>query len=115
MYIRLYGRLGRVTKVLENGWIRCKEQGYLNSKLMRIVEDRGIKLSHDIIDLIEVCDLVNGEIVYKLDNINKIIFTYSNSLNSTLYLFNTYKKEDIKSIVTHEQLKSCEYRIEVIG
>lgn len=72
----------------------------------------------NIIDLIEVGDYVNGEEVidfyldYYGENNSKhirygVITKYSNRYGNTLYI----KQEQIKSIATHEQFASLEYRV----
>lgn len=69
------------------------------------------KASFDIIDLIEVGDYVNKHLVtevylsgerkyIKLDN------SYANGEGIRIY------EENIKTVVTHEQFKNVEYRIE---
>ena len=67
-----------------------------------------LKASHNIIDLIEVGDYVNGEIVTKavLDEIEcKYI-----ELNYT-YNKRGIREKDIKSIVTKEQFESMSYKL----
>ena len=58
------------------------------------------KSSPNIIDLIEVGDYVNGECVISVDSIE--VYTRDGM----------YLNEDIKSVVTKELFKKCEYRIE---
>lgn len=69
------------------------------------------KHSKNIIDLVEVCDYVNGHLVkavyidgctkyIKLDN------AYENGEGARTY------SKDIKSIATHEQISSIEYKVE---
>lgn len=75
----------------------------------------GGKFSHNIIDLIEVGDYVNGELV--VDKLQtpcrigkqgkKFIFTKNMNIGEG------YFEEDIKTIVTKEQFASMEYRLEV--
>ena len=63
-----------------------------------------IKHSKDIIDLIEVGDYVNGMLVMSNDyNFDKPIKIFSNL---------RFGKEDIKSILTHEQFEANAYTIE---
>ena len=63
-----------------------------------------VKASHNIIDLIEVEDYVNGnEVVEKGYNIVMVTNRWGNRL--------TYTNEDIKSIVTKEQFKSISYEV----
>ena len=69
-----------------------------------INSDEVIKASHNIIDLIEVGDYVNGfQVVNKKDNIICVI---------KLIIPSDLKEEDIKSIVTKEMFANAEYRME---
>ena len=87
----IYGFDGAIRKSFgdEYDFIYCKEQ-----------EEHIIKASHNIIDLIEVGDYVNGNEVIQIKD-NKIYF-------------NDYAEEpeNIKSIVTKEQFKAMEYKID---
>lgn len=85
----------------------------LSNRTFANIEDI-IKASHNIIDLIEVGDYVNGSKVvninydlnYDEDIVESItIFDYSIEGNDILY------NEDIKSIVTKKQFEDMEYRI----
>ena len=69
--------------------------------------NQGIKSSPNIIDLIEVGDYVN------LNQINGgiVINKNDNEINTWNILPNTLKNEDIKSVITREQLLDMEYRI----
>ena len=70
-----------------------------------------LKASHNIIDLIEVGDYVNGELVvaihknYVCDEI-KLGIALETACNYTAIL-----NEDIKSIVTHEQMEQMAYKV----
>ena len=79
-------------------------------------EDKIIKSSPNIIDLIEVGDYVNG---HRVNYINKgrehfnisfgnEDFNLKSKFNSDIYWLS---KEDIKSIVTKEQFSQMEYKI----
>ena len=63
------------------------------------------KSSHNIIDLIEVGDYVNGCRVIKntLKDGGNIVIVQGG---------NCFTNEDIKSIVTHEQFSAMEYKVE---
>lgn len=66
-----------------------------------------IKASYNIIDLIEVGDYVNGLPVAKT---SEYIGTYEKYIE--LYgSCSDWENEDIKSIVTHEQMEQMEYKI----
>lgn len=61
------------------------------------------KHSKNIIDLIEVGDYVNGEKIDFITNQKHLI------IRDNINLFDKYK--NIKSIVTHKQFESVEYKI----
>ena len=65
-----------------------------------------VKHSKNIIDLVEVGDYVNGKEVIEVREQEGKIYLM------TGYVPQTYIKEDIKSIVTHEQMASIEYKVE---
>ena len=62
-----------------------------------------VKHSKNIIDLIEEGDYVNGKYVEKIEQYK--------SGKSIIALIGIIENEDIKSIVTKEQIKQIEYRI----
>lgn len=73
-----------------------------------------VKHSKNIIDLIEVGDYVNGDFVVQISKTFGYIFvktTYYDELTGEeKYQF--IKKEDIKTILTHEQYENNCYRLE---
>ena len=71
-------------------------------------DDEVIKASHNIIDLIEVGDYVNG---YKVADIDKS--KYSVFIEEPKdYVWQCLWTKDIKSIVTKEQFESMSYKVE---
>lgn len=73
-----------------------------------------LKASHNIIDLIEVGDYVNGHKVYddfRLDTDDYGISFIEIGVESDKFLNHYIREEDIKSIVTKEQFSSMEYRL----
>ena len=66
--------------------------------------DKVVKHSKQLIDLIEVGDYVNGKYV-------KEIKGYGNG-KSILALIGIIEEQGIKTIVTHEQMQSIEYKVE---
>ena len=65
-----------------------------------------IKASYDIIDLIEVGDYVNG---YYVEDVLK---TFVNvAVGSNYFQSPTIYENEIKSVITHEQIEQMEYRI----
>ena len=83
-------------------------RGAYNGKLNGFTTRNNVitKASHNIIDLIEVGDYVNG---YKVDFVQNgyVVFNHNHP-----YQLNIYSK-DIKSIVTKEQFESMSYKLEV--
>lgn len=68
--------------------------------------------SHNIIDLIEVGDYVNGYKVVEIDEYGPISSPKQKYLKvDCSKLFNALYIENIKSIVTKEQFESMEYKI----
>lgn len=66
--------------------------------------------SNNIIDLIELGDYVNGEIVTKIKEWNSLIdgnFRYVVTCH-----YEIIRADEIKSIVTKEQFKEMEYRVD---
>ena len=89
------------------------EANYLKD-VMFIGDDDVVKASYNIIDILEVGDYVNGSKVvninydlnYDEDIVESItIFDYSIEGNDILH------NEDIKSIVTHEQMEKMAYKV----
>lgn len=70
-------------------------------------EDKVVKASYNIIDILEVGDYVNG---LPIQTINTYLFTNEKYLN----LFGScsdWENEDITSVITHEQIEQISYRI----
>ena len=98
------GHFYKITRIDENGliyWnkIQC---GWSMEQLKDIV----VKHSKNIIDLVEVGDYVNGQEVIEVRE------QEGKKYLMTGYVPQSYIKEDIKSIVTHEQFASIEYKVE---
>ena len=71
-------------------------------------EDKIVKASYNIIDILEVGDYVNG---YKITDID--CYEYETELfYDTGDFINSFVEEQIKSIVTKEQFESMEYSLE---
>ena len=70
-------------------------------------EDKIVKASYNIIDILEKGDYVNGNpvcIIKEDEHNRKWIYTDSN------YKYG-YLEEDIKSILTHEQMEQMAYKV----
>jgi len=115
MFYRYEGQIGKYKKITEldryhsftNNYLRVADNILLNNA----------KFSYNIIDILEVGDYVNGSEV--LDFENKYIeeddkFVPIGVVTENCYLENTDSwilEKDIKTIVTKEQFKSCEYEV----
>ena len=88
----------------------------INGKIWIIISQKAIsghrkdiiKASHNIMDLIEVGDYVNGLLVTRICEDNETKEKYINLYGSV----SEWEQEDIKSIVTKEQFESIEYSLE---
>ena len=73
-----------------------------------------IKASHNLIDLIEVGDYVNGEKVQE-DNFGNLITISSFASNGMFNTIESYgskiRNEDIEEILTHEQYENNTYKV----
>lgn len=72
-----------------------------------------VKHNKNIIYLIEPGDYVNGRLVLQVDYKNKnvcLLIPLTDTLANTNIMW--YGYEDIKTIVTHEQMQSIEYKVE---
>lgn len=80
-----------------------------DGKLYSIIKTTDIvKHSKNIIDLIEKNDYVNGCKVYRVE---KNIITVYQEVEEQPVDYNYIMKDDIKSIITKEQIKQIEFRI----
>ena len=113
MYVRTKSgyiyKLGYYNKE-EKRWICIEENDWYP-----VYENSVVKASHNIIDLIEVGDYVNGFRVEEIGEYHSIktdkVEIYA-KVNCSV-LLNCFYEEDIKSIVTKEQFESMSYKIEV--
>lgn len=97
MYVRTKG--GFIDKIISfkstisNDYVELEDEYYANKKDI-------LKASHNIIDLIEVGDYVNGfPVIHKENDILKC------------GLLVQFKENEIKTIVTKEQFESMQYEI----
>lgn len=74
-----------------------------------------LKVSHNIIDLIEAGDYVNGREVAYIDEFGKYIAICETDITTRdfegRYEFKKIKEQDIKSIVTKEQFEQMQYKV----
>lgn len=80
------------------------EANYLKD-VMFIGDDDIVKVSYNIIDILEKGDYVNGHRVEEIDFENEEIFTDSE------YYCGIVEFCNIKSVITHEQIEQMEYKV----
>ena len=68
-------------------------------------EDKIVKASYNIIDILEVGDYVNGHRVEEIDFENEEIFTDSE------YYCGIVEFNNVKSVITHEQFEQMAYKV----
>ena len=104
MYIRTKdGIIDKILK-LNKSYVKGVSQ---KDELYAYDIDNIIKASYNIIDLISRFDLVNGHLVIcKMYEDEKDIPTIIKCVGD--YYF---KEEDIKSVITHEQMEQIEYKV----
>ena len=121
MYIRT--KDGIIDKVIFGYYGHCASRNcdckHISCAKNYYDEDKVVKASYNIIDILEVGDYVNG---YKVEEVNNNLNEHKgicNSLDTYLWLVNDLDEfeeivifeKDIKSIVTKKQFESMEYRI----
>lgn len=95
-YLSLDGNQCRLIESIDYSIPPC----YPSDEELDEIKSHILKASHNVIDLIEIGDYVNGLPVIHKEN-NELVCG----------LLVRYKEEDIKSIVTKEAFKSMEYRL----
>ena len=111
MYVRT--KAGMIAKIIDkrdvSDSLHREEIVFIldNGNRLALHSKKVLKASHNIIDLIEVGDYVNGLIVN--DIVTEIDGTKTFNLFKQVSYFGN---EDINRIVTKEQFKSMEYRLE---
>ena len=102
--VGMYARIkeGKIFKINETNVVG--KNYYLDIRETREI----IKASYDIIDILEVGDYVNGLPVSKT---SEYIGTYEKYIE--LYgSCSDWENEDIKSVITHEQMEQMAYKVE---
>ena len=72
--------------------------------------ERIVKASYNIIDILEVGDYVNGCYIQEIKSLKDNVMVCM--LDSDYEFVSTITNKDIKSVVTHEQMKQMEYKVE---
>lgn len=121
MYARYNGKIGKITHICKCE--QCEARGYYEPVIEYIHgEDEyvscyfknNLKASHNIIDLIEVGDYVNG---YRVITNKKEYIELNNAdlnydcIEYQRILKNKYSEIAINSIVTKEQFESMSYKV----
>ena len=111
MYVRTKNGIYKINGYINNNY--TQKFTYIDNKgVSNILEkDEVIKASHNIVDLIQVGDYVNGEKVIRVipqDICGDEVLDYQHIFVNDKEVF----KEEIKSIVTKEMFSSVEYRME---
>ena len=74
-----------------------------------ITEKYLIKVSYNIIDILEVGDYVNGCYIQEIKSLKDNVMICM--LDSDYEFVSTINNKDIKSVVTHEQMEQMEYKV----
>ena len=113
MYVRTIGGIERLKKENDNGWFFEKSMIIKPDNIEKYI----IKASHNIIDLIEVGDYVDGVEIVEIDNdpfIKGQINLWTNIRNTNgfgdIEIIKIIDK-DIRTIVTKEQFESMSYKV----
>lgn len=105
MYYRTYS--GFINKIISIK--KFNEREYLLNGFY-INKDTIKKASHNIIDLIEVGDYVNGDKIEYIDDckgaMREFYYDYENPNDDV-----GHWQEEIKTIITHEQIEQMEYKV----
>lgn len=111
LYVRTLNGIGKINDYINNNY--TQKFTYINNCGCAefLEENQVIKASHNIIDLIEVGDYVNGKLVTDIKT--DYIFDYSEEI-LLIYFSETdyiYSSGGIKSIVTKEMFSSISYEV----
>ena len=116
MYVRnCYGRIAKIEYIEDNtaycdNWLYQSYEDHITFINLDDEDDIDeiLKTSYNIIDILEKEDYVNGYPIYEIveyeDNTRAIVIDDDNK--SIIW-----KKQDIKSVVTHEQMEQIAYKV----
>ena len=117
MYVKTKKGIGKINYFINNNY--TQKFTYIDNKgVSNILEnDEIIKASHNIIDLIEVGDYVNGLRVEK-SKYGELYTSYTYmggdiGLQQETYttFLKDYEEDDVYSIITREQFESMSYKV----
>lgn len=98
MYVRTLNGIIKIDKIQND--VMKDTKGYLHYGDFT-------KASHNIIDLIQVGDYVNGLLVTRICEDIETNEKYINLFGSV----SEWEEEDIKSVITHEQMEQMAYKV----
>ena len=107
MFYRYKGQIGKYKKITELDRYPSFTNNYLRES--EIILLNNAKFSYNIIDILEVGDYANGSKVQEIRKNYIEIEEYSGLNNDEPCIL---KSEDIKTILTHEQMEQMAYIIE---
>lgn len=117
MYVRTdLGEIGRITSIVKDNVFSDNEMIFYNSK--PFLKGKEVKASHNIIDILEEGDYINGLRIEK----NKYgeLYTsyvyYGGDIGKQCEVYTTwlkeYKEDMIYDFATHEQMKQIAYKVD---
>ena len=116
-YYQYRGKIGKIIKNYNNDLEIAYKDGILKTNVGSFIDDnydingKQYKASFNIIDILEVGDYVNG---FEILRIDKECDLYPKTLKcqypNNIDYFNIFN-EDIKSVITHEQMEQMAYRV----
>lgn len=100
------GFIGKVQKISydnmeKSNYYICEKDNVMASNYLENIA----KHSKIISEIVEVGDYVNGKLIHKIDKGTNYCYLYYGNCK-------TFVNYQIKSIVTHEQMASIEYKVE---
>lgn len=116
MYVRskINGRIGKITDIEEFEELGQIVKRYIVNNNYNLgfcsTEKDSVKASHNIIDILEVGDYVNGQVVTQIIPNNRKLEPSTMIYTGTNYYVGLYN-EHIKSIVTKENFENMSYKV----
>ena len=97
------GKVQRITydNMEKSNYYICEKDNIMASNYLENIA----KHSKIISEIVEVGDYVNGKLIHKIDKGTNYCYLYYGNCK-------TFVNYQIKSIVTHEQMASIEYKVE---
>lgn len=116
-YVRIINTLNDYVEIIKIKELNEYDGYLLDERNYQYSTDEIIKSSPQIIDLIEVGDYVNGNKIVHIQeeefpNYPKKLLFAGVDENNIDDVWEVYNNEDIKTIVTHEQMEAMQYRVE---